>query len=56
MKGPYIDWAALSPLLAVFGGAIVVLMVGLMRSRLVREGMVPALSIVALGAFAGLSI
>jgi NADH-quinone oxidoreductase subunit N len=56
MKGPVIDWAGLSPLLAVFGGAIVVLMAGLLRSRLVRETLVPLLAIGALGAFMGLSI
>ena len=56
MKGPYIDWAALSPLVAVYGGAILVLLAGLMRSRLVRETFVPVLSIGTLGAFAGLSI
>ena len=31
MKGPYIDWAALSPLVALAVGAVVVLMVGLAR-------------------------
>ena len=56
MKGPTIDWAGLSPLLAVLGGAIVVLMAGLLRSRFVRETLVPLLAIVSLGAFAGLSI
>jgi NADH-quinone oxidoreductase subunit N len=56
VKGPSIDWAALSPLLAVFGGAIVVLMLGLMRSRAVREGLVPLLALATLGAFAGLSV
>ena len=52
MKGPTIDWAALSPLLAVLGGSIGVLMLGLLRSRFARETLVPALSIVALGAMA----
>ena len=56
MKGPVIDWAGLSPLLAVFGGALLVLGVGLMRARFVRETLVPLLSIAALGAFMGLSI
>jgi NADH-quinone oxidoreductase subunit N len=56
MKGPVIDWAGLSPLLAVLGGAIVVLLAGLMRARFVRETLVPLLTIGALGAFAGLSI
>ena len=56
MKGPAIDWAGLSPVIAVFGGALVVLMAGLMRARLVRETLVPLLSILTLGAFMGLSI
>ncbi len=56
MKGPTIDWAGLSPVLAVMGGALVVLLAGLLRSRFVREAVVPFLAIVTLGAFAGLSI
>ena len=56
MKGPHIDWAALSPLIAVFGGAMVVLLAGLMRSRFVREALVPFAAILTLGTFAGLSI
>ncbi|HEX8205080.1 MAG TPA: NADH-quinone oxidoreductase subunit N, partial [Solirubrobacteraceae bacterium] len=56
MKGPHIDWAAMSPLLAAFGGAMLVLLVGLLRSRFVRESLVPFLTIASLGAFAGLSI
>ena len=56
MMGPVIDWAGLSPFVAVFGGAIVVLMVGLMRSRFVREAMVPLLAVATLATFAGLSI
>ena len=55
-KGPEIDWAALSPLLALLGGAMIVLMVGLLRSRFVRESFVPFLAIVCFGAFAGLSV
>jgi len=55
-EGPKIDWAALSPLLAVFGGAIVVLLAGLLRSRFVRETLVPLLAVGSLGAFMGLSI
>jgi NADH-quinone oxidoreductase subunit N len=55
-EAPHIDWAGLSPLLAALGGSIVVLMMGLLRSRFVRESFVPFLTIVALGAFIGLSI
>jgi NADH-quinone oxidoreductase subunit N len=56
LKGPHVDFAALSPLLALLGGAIVVLMVGLLGSRWIRTRVVPALSLVALGAAIGLSI
>ena len=56
MKGPTIDWAGLSPLLSVLGGSLVVLMLGLLRSRFARETLVPLLSIVALGGLAGLSV
>jgi NADH-quinone oxidoreductase subunit N len=63
LKGPHVDFAALSPLIALFGGAIVVLMVGLTngsavdaRSRWIREQLVPALALAALGAALGLTI
>jgi len=46
--GPHIDWAGLSPLIAVLGGALVALMLGLVVSRAARETAVPALSIVSL--------
>jgi NADH-quinone oxidoreductase subunit N len=55
-KGPHVDFAALSPLIALLGGAIVVLMVGLLGSRWIRTQVVPALCKVALGAAIGLSI
>ena len=53
---PDIDWAGLSPLIAVLGGALIVLMLGLLRSRDVRETVVPALSIASLAIAIGLSI
>ena len=53
-KGPYVDWAALSPVLALLGGAIVVLIAGLLRPRPVREQVVPFLSVVAFGATIGM--
>jgi NADH-quinone oxidoreductase subunit N len=56
LKGPHVDFAALSPLIALLGGAVVVLLVGLLGSRRVREQVVPGLSLVALGAAAGLTI
>ena len=55
-KGPHIDWAGLSPLVALLGGAIVVLMVGLLRSRLLRELVVPLLALATFAAAAGLGV
>jgi NADH-quinone oxidoreductase subunit N len=56
LKGPPVDFAGLSPLIALLGGAIVVLVVGLLGARWIRAHVVPALSLVALGAAAGLTI
>ena len=56
IAGPEIDWAGLSPLIAVFAGALVVLMLGLVVSRVARETAVPALSIVTLAIAIGLSV
>ncbi len=56
LKGPHVDFAALSPLIALLGGAVVVLLVGLLANRAAREHVVPALALVALAAAAGLSI
>jgi NADH-quinone oxidoreductase subunit N len=56
LKGPHIDFAGLSPLIALFAGATLVLLVGLIRAHWVRAHLVPALSLVALGAAAGLTI
>ena len=55
-KAPYIDWEAMSPLVALAGGACIVLMVGLLRSRFVRTVVTPALALIALGATAGLCV
>jgi NADH-quinone oxidoreductase subunit N len=55
-KGPHIDWAGLSPVVALLGGALVVLMAGLLRSRMIREHGVPALSLITLATTLGLSI
>ncbi|HEX4364549.1 MAG TPA: NADH-quinone oxidoreductase subunit N [Solirubrobacteraceae bacterium] len=56
LAGPHIDWAGLSPLIAVLGGALVVLLLGLTRSRAAREMAVPGLSIVALGITIALAV
>jgi len=56
LKGPHVDFAGLSPLIALLGGAVVVLLVGLLGSRWVRAQVVPALSLAALGTALGLTI
>jgi NADH-quinone oxidoreductase subunit N len=53
---PTIDWAGVSPLIALLGGSIVVLLAGLLRGRFVREQIVPFLAIVAFGAAIGLGV
>jgi NADH-quinone oxidoreductase subunit N len=52
--GPHIDWVGLSPFIVLTGGALVVLLVGLLRGEVARERVVPVLTLVALagtGAF-----
>jgi NADH-quinone oxidoreductase subunit N len=56
VSGPYIDVEALSPLIALGGGALLVLVVGLLRPRFIREAVVPFLALCALGAAIGLSV
>ncbi len=56
LKGPHIDWAGLSPLLALLGGAAVVLLVGLVGKGWVRRQLVPALALVSLAATLGLTL
>jgi NADH-quinone oxidoreductase subunit N len=56
IRGPHIDWAALSPLIALTAGLCVVLLVGLSRTPFVRAHVVPALALIALGTTAGLAI
>ena len=56
LKGPHIDWASFSPLLALSVGALVVLMVGLLRGALARERVVPALTVLTLAISLGLEI
>ena len=55
-KAPHIDWEALSPLVALLGGAAIVLLLGLSRSRFVRAGLIPVLTLVTLGVTVGLGI
>ncbi len=54
VQAPAIDWAAMSPLVALAVGACIVLMVGLARSPFVRVRVVPALSVLTLLVTAGL--
>ena len=55
-KGPHIDWAGLSPLLALLGAATLVLLIGLLRPRAVREALVPLLALAGFLAAIGLGI
>ena len=56
VQGPHVDFAAISPLIALAAGAVIVLMAGLVRSRFVRARVVPGLAVVSLGAAIGLSV
>jgi NADH-quinone oxidoreductase subunit N len=56
LKGPHVDFAALAPMEALLTGSIVVLMVGLLRSRAARHVAVPALTLVTLGVAVGLTV
>ncbi len=56
MKGPVINWEALSPAIALTAAGCIVLLVGLARSGFIRRSVVPALAIVGLGVTAGLAI
>ena len=56
VEAPEIDYGGLSPLFALGGGAVIVLMVSLFRARFVQRILVPALTLTALGAAAGLTI
>jgi NADH-quinone oxidoreductase subunit N len=56
LKGPHVDFAGLSPLIALLGGAAIVLLVGLLSSKWARAQLVPALSLAVLAAALGLTI
>jgi NADH-quinone oxidoreductase subunit N len=45
IAGPYIDWRALSPIVVLTGGGLLVLLVGLLRPAVIRQRVVPALTI-----------
>jgi NADH-quinone oxidoreductase subunit N len=56
IEAPEIDYEALSPLMALVGGSVAVLMVGLFRSRFVRHVLVPLLTAATLLTAMGLTI
>jgi hypothetical protein len=56
IEAPKIDYKELSPLFALAGGSVIVLMVGLLSSRFVRAVLVPILTVVALLTAIGLTI
>jgi NADH-quinone oxidoreductase subunit N len=56
LAGPHIDWAAFSPLLALAGGGLLVLVVGLLGARAIRHHIVPRMTILAFAASIGLAI
>jgi NADH-quinone oxidoreductase subunit N len=56
IEAPEIAYRELSPLMALVGGSIVVLMVGLLRSRFARVTLVPALTAASLLIAMGLTI
>jgi NADH-quinone oxidoreductase subunit N len=56
LSHPAIGWGALSPLIALLGGAVVVLMFGLLGDRGARERGVPALTLLTFAIALGLTI
>ena len=50
---PVIDWAGLSPLLALLGGAIIALIVGLAGPRTIRTQVVPLIALATFGVAIG---
>ena len=56
IEGPAISYEGLSPLFALGGGAVIVLMASLFRGAFVQRVLVPALTLSSLGAAVGLTI
>jgi NADH-quinone oxidoreductase subunit N len=56
VHGPHIAWPQLSPYIVLGAGALVVLLVGLLRSEVVRRQVVPGLSLLTLGGAIGTEI
>jgi NADH-quinone oxidoreductase subunit N len=53
---PHVDWKGMSPLLAVLGGSVIVLLAGLFRGRRLQRTLPASLAIVSLLAAIGLTI
>ena len=56
VQAPEIDYRELSPIFALAGGSVIVLVVGMLRSWFVRRAVVPALTAIALLTAIGLTI
>jgi NADH-quinone oxidoreductase subunit N len=56
VKPPVIDYKGISPLFAVAGGSVIVLLAALFRGRVVQRGLVPLIAVASLGAAIGLTI
>jgi NADH-quinone oxidoreductase subunit N len=56
LKGSHVDFGGLSPVIALLGGAVLVLLVGLSPSRRARTRLVQLASLLALGTALGLSV
>jgi NADH-quinone oxidoreductase subunit N len=56
LHGPHIDWAAFSPVLAPAAGGVILLLLGLVRTPVVRQRVVPVAAVAVLLATIGLSI
>jgi NADH-quinone oxidoreductase subunit N len=56
VHGPHISWSQLSPYIVLGGGALIVLLVGLLRSEVVRRQVVPLLSLLTLAGAVGTEI
>jgi NADH-quinone oxidoreductase subunit N len=50
MHGPHIDWASFMPFVVLAAGALLVLVVGLLRGSVARERVVPMLTVATLAA------
>jgi hypothetical protein len=56
IKGPPIDWVGFSPFVVLAVGALVVLLVGLLRGAVARERVVPILTILTFAGAIGFEI